>query len=675
MEAEDSSATAATSTVAETIVPISAETSSTFSPIRWNASRARSTTSTPSAVRRAPSSTTPTVFCVSDWISWMSRAIWVAACWDSSASLRTSSATTAKPRPCSPARAASIAGVQGEQVRLRGDAGDRLDDAADLLRLRGEPADRAGDRLGRLAHGLHRLRGLLRGGDALLGDLAGLVGGPAYARTGSEEPALARDGNRLEARVAVEADEDRPDVVSHRRRRDGEPRGDLPRPDSRREKPQDLGLPRRQRLLRRLDPGRPRARVERLDHVEEGILAPTGGSERREPRRPPRPRRGHPDSYALDLAPRGEGLGDRALRAAEGAAVLVGRADDLPVPPALDLVRAKAGEPLECLVPRDDAQVGAKRDQRVPALEAGRPRLLSRRLLHGHRQRDSPPSRPHRESPRSALRHCRTPAPAPGRRRPRYRLAMCFELDSLPPIPVISGASVSHRDLVLEARDGNRLAAFAAMPDEPNGSGVVVLPDVRGLYRFYEELALRFAERGFAAVAFDYFGRTAGVAKRGDEFPYMEHVQQTTPEGVQADVGAAVAHLRSAEGGACRSVFTVGFCYGGRHSWLAAAGGHGLAGAVGFYGMPGERNGQPGPTQRAAELAAPILALQAGDDQHITPADNAAFDAALAAAGVEHELVVYDGSPHSFFDRRYEEHADASADAWNRVVAFLERHA
>lgn len=68
---------------------------------------------------------------------------------------------------------------------------------------------------------------------------------------------------------------------------------------------------------------------------------------------------------------------------------------------------------------------------------------------------------------------------------------MCFELDSLPPIPVLSGASVSHRDLVLEAHDGNRLAAFAATPDEPNGSGVVVLPDVRGLYRFYEELALR----------------------------------------------------------------------------------------------------------------------------------------------------------------------------------------
>ena len=251
---------------------------------------------------------------------------------------------------------------------------------------------------------------------------------------------------------------------------------------------------------------------------------------------------------------------------------------------------------------------------------------------------------------------------------------MCFELDSLPPVPAISGAAVSHDDLTLEAADGTRFAAFAAAPDEAAGVGVVVLPDVRGLYRFYEELALRFAERGYAAVAIDYFGRTAGVDKRGDEFPYMEHVQQTTPEGIQADVAAAVDYLRSADGGSCHTVFTVGFCFGGRNSWLSAAGGHGLAGAVGFYGRPGERDGQPGPTQLAGVIAAPILALQAGDDEHITREDNAAFDEALTAAGVEHEIVTYDGAPHSFFDKRYEEFADASANAWGRVLAFIEEH-
>src|SRR4051812_29040608 len=148
---------------------------------------------------------------------------------------------------------------------------------------------------------------------------------------------------------------------------------------------------------------------------------------------------------------------------------------------------------------------------------------------------------------------------------------MCFELDSLPPIPALSGgAPVQSRDVTLEAADGTELAAFVALPDEPAHVGIVVLPDVRGLYRFYEELALRLAERGYAAVAIDYFGRSAGVGKRDDGFPYMDHVPLTTPEGVRADVAAAVAHLRSPAGGSCESVFAVGFCFGGRHAWLAA---------------------------------------------------------------------------------------------------------
>ena len=248
---------------------------------------------------------------------------------------------------------------------------------------------------------------------------------------------------------------------------------------------------------------------------------------------------------------------------------------------------------------------------------------------------------------------------------------MCFELDSLPPIRAISGAAVSHDDLVLEASDGTRLAAFLATPEEPTETGVVILPDVRGLYRFYEELALRFAERGYAALAIDYFGRTAGVEKRRDDFEYTEHVAQTTPEGIRADVAAAVERLREL---GCRSVFTVGFCFGGRTSWLAAADGHDLAGAIGFYGMPAERDAQPGPIQRAGDIEAPVLALQAGDDQHITADHNKALEQALEAAGVEHELVTYEGAPHSFFDRRHEEFAEASEDAWRRVLAFLERH-
>ncbi|MGH3008489.1 MAG: dienelactone hydrolase family protein [Gaiellaceae bacterium] len=242
---------------------------------------------------------------------------------------------------------------------------------------------------------------------------------------------------------------------------------------------------------------------------------------------------------------------------------------------------------------------------------------------------------------------------------------MCFDLDSAPPIPPLSGAAVSHADLVLEAKDGNQFAAFLATPEDEVGSGVVILPDVRGLYRFYEELALRFAERGVAALAFDYFGRTAGVDKRPDDWDYMPLVQQLTHEQVQADVAACVAHLRSL---GSDPIFGVGFCYGGSGSWAAAASGHGLAGAVGFYGRPSRM------IELVPQLEAPILALQGGADQGIPHEDNVEFERVLSEHGKEHELVEFEGAPHSFFDRKQEEFQAASDEAWTKTLDFIATH-
>jgi carboxymethylenebutenolidase len=249
---------------------------------------------------------------------------------------------------------------------------------------------------------------------------------------------------------------------------------------------------------------------------------------------------------------------------------------------------------------------------------------------------------------------------------------VCFDHDSLPPVPVIRGAAVSHDDLVLEAADGNRFAAFVAEPDEPGGTGVVVLPDVRGLFGFYEELVLRFAERGYAAIAFDYYGRSAGAEKRGEDFVWQDHLGALTSDEIQLDVAASAAELRRRR---ATSLVTVGFCLGGRHSWLAAASGHGLAGAVGFYGRPGvSSDGEPGPEQRVGEIEAPILGLMGGADQAITADQVESFDRALDAAGVEHELVTYEGAPHSFFDRKQEEFKEASDDSWRRVLEFITRY-
>lgn len=247
---------------------------------------------------------------------------------------------------------------------------------------------------------------------------------------------------------------------------------------------------------------------------------------------------------------------------------------------------------------------------------------------------------------------------------------MCVPADSHPPITP-SGGSGPTRTLELEAIDGNRFNAFEAFPDEPGETAVVVLPDVRGLFPFYEELAARLSEEGHRSIAIDYFGRTAGTEPRVDDFDYMNHVQQMTFDGLTADVSAAVSHLRIDSENV--RIFTIGFCLGGSNSWMQASAGLGLEGAIGFYGNP-NRDLPPGGgsvIERVDRMNGRILALMAGDDPGIPSDVVEAFKRALAHHDVEHEVLVYADAPHSFFDRRYEEFGGESADAWRRVLGFL----
>jgi carboxymethylenebutenolidase len=252
---------------------------------------------------------------------------------------------------------------------------------------------------------------------------------------------------------------------------------------------------------------------------------------------------------------------------------------------------------------------------------------------------------------------------------------MCFDANSTPPA---SGEPVTHattKRRTLHSSDGAEFSAFLAQPEQTSGIGVVVLPDFRGLSPFYEQLALRLAEQGHAAIAIDYFGRTAGTGPRDKNFVFMEHAVRMKRETIDADIAAATAFLRTAEAGNCRATIALGFCFGGRQAFFSSAPHFGFAGVIGFYGAVSlYPNGAPGPLQRAAELTAPILGIFGGDDHGIPPSEVAAFDQALAAAGVEHELVTYPGAPHSFFDIKYAEHADACADAWRRVLTFISQY-
>jgi len=258
---------------------------------------------------------------------------------------------------------------------------------------------------------------------------------------------------------------------------------------------------------------------------------------------------------------------------------------------------------------------------------------------------------------------------------------MCFASDSRPPplpadvlhAPVAGGAG--SESLELTSADGTRFSAALAEAAGDATSAVAILPDVRGLHPFYSELVERFAQGGHHAIAIDYFGRTAGLLPRDASFDFVAHVQQTKVAQVQADTLAAAAALRERTGAS--KIATVGFCFGGLHSFLAGADlGREVTGVVGFHGvLRGERFGISGPIDHAGQISRPLLGLFGGAYQTVPTDDVREFESRLTGSEIEHEVRIYPGAPHSFFDRHYYEHAAACDDAWRRTLRFLERHA
>lgn len=249
---------------------------------------------------------------------------------------------------------------------------------------------------------------------------------------------------------------------------------------------------------------------------------------------------------------------------------------------------------------------------------------------------------------------------------------MCYDLDARPPYPPISGGAADGEDIVLTASDGTRFAAYMAYSAKADGPQVLIFPDVRGLHQFYKDLALRFAEIGIRALAIDYFGRTAGVTPRDDKFEYEPHVQQMTIPNLLNDVAAALEYLRS-KSKTKRATFVVGFCRGGSLALHTSAEQFDLAGIIAFYaGMSRPIPGAKGSTlEQAGKARYPVLGLFGGADPGIPASDVQQLDKQLDIAGVKHEIITYPGATHSFFDRRYAEFAEQSADAWKRVLAFI----
>jgi carboxymethylenebutenolidase len=246
---------------------------------------------------------------------------------------------------------------------------------------------------------------------------------------------------------------------------------------------------------------------------------------------------------------------------------------------------------------------------------------------------------------------------------------MCVPADAELPDLGLDGPLTRGAITVLPTQDGAEFATYTVEAPQPNGTGILLIPDVRGLFPFYERLAEAFASQGFTTVAMDFYGREMGTERRPDDWDPWPVLEQKTADQMHDDAEVAAEHLRT-QGVA--KVVTVGFCLGGSLS-LREGIGRGRDGVAVLYGSPAERGIWPSAFDRVDDFDCPVLGLFGGADQGIPTEVIDEFDEALTKAGKPHEFTTYDGAPHSFFDRHYGEWADASRDAWQRILAFAAR--
>jgi len=217
---------------------------------------------------------------------------------------------------------------------------------------------------------------------------------------------------------------------------------------------------------------------------------------------------------------------------------------------------------------------------------------------------------------------------------------------------------------------------LSEVPRAEAAPGVVLLMHGPGLDRFIEDRAQDLARHGYAVAAPDLYHRQAA-----DGADTMTRVGRLRDDEILADVDAAVAHLRALERPRVTELAVLGFCMGGRHTYLAAGARPGLwRAAVVFYGggimKPWGDPQAPSPFDRTPQIACPILGLFGLDDTNPSPADVDRIDAELTRLGKPHDFHRYAGAGHAFLNftsaERYR--PEQARDAWQKALELLARH-
>jgi carboxymethylenebutenolidase len=228
-----------------------------------------------------------------------------------------------------------------------------------------------------------------------------------------------------------------------------------------------------------------------------------------------------------------------------------------------------------------------------------------------------------------------------------------------------------HQETIeLKVADGTTMGAYVTHAvDGKQHPGIIVVQEAFGVNPHIRNVADRFAQEGFAAIAPELFHRTAPgfVGNYNDFSSVMPHVQAVTEATAKADLNATYDWLRAQANVKPGELFSVGFCMGGRISFLANAL-LPLRAAVSFYGS----GIAPSLLPRASALHAPMLLFWGGLDKHITAEVRQAVADALKTHGKTYVNIEFSDADHGFFnDERAAYQPQAARQAWSLMLEFL----
>ena len=229
---------------------------------------------------------------------------------------------------------------------------------------------------------------------------------------------------------------------------------------------------------------------------------------------------------------------------------------------------------------------------------------------------------------------------------------------------------MANHEFITLSVQGNEMDAYIALPEgEGTFPGIILLQEAFGVTQHIRTIAERFCEEGYAVIAPDLFHRTAKRLEvgYGDFASAKPHFDAITNDGLEADLKSCYDWMQKQGNVDDQKIGSVGFCLGGRVSFLANAV-LPLAAGVSYYG-----GGLDTLANKAVDLHAPHLFFWGGKDTHILPENIDRIINAVKSAGKDYISIVISYADHGFnCDERSSYHPLAAKEAWATTLQFFE---